>query len=798
MNEADTRRELIDPVLREKGWKGELIGSERSAGKIDLGIPDNPIRLHGIVDYLLRVRLHATAHPVEVALIEAKAEHLAPDNGLEQAKVYQKSERFNVPFVFASNGHLFVEFDRTTAKTAGPFPLAEFPTPDELRARYETAVGFSLADKAASPLTQPYPGGGATRRYYQDAAIRAVYEKIAREKAAKRQPRALLSLATGAGKTFIAVQLLKRIESAGEMTRALFVCDRDELREQAYGAFHAVFGNNAAKVERGPGNSNKAANARVHIATYQTLDIDDEDGEGNFLKTHYPEDYFSHIIIDECHRSAWGKWSEVLTRNPNAVHIGLTATPRQIKDDEHTPEVLSDLEITANNIRYFGEPVYEYTIAQAMEDGYLAACQLHKARADIDDNPLSLDQVMALGPINPDTGQPLTRDQLNTIYESKDYEAILQLPDRVDAMCRDLFAQMLDRGDPLQKTIIFCARDRHADRVATTMNNLYADWARANGLNPAEHFAFKCTAQFGSHLIPALKGQQTSHFVACTVDLLSTGVDVPAVRNVVFFKYVNSPISFYQMVGRGTRLDPETNKLMFRLYDYTDASRLKGLDFITKDPTERGSGSGGTGPGTSGPGGTPPTSPEPIAEINGLKVLIVGKQKRLLVPVDGALVDISEEEYRGRIAERLLKEASNLDQLRERWIIPKERLELMQSLPEGGNSAKTLRDLDAMLDHDLFDVLAHLGYKVPPLTRVRRVARFNYTHADWIYSHPGNAPKVLDALATQFALGGTDELEKREVFQTKQVVDAGGLAALKAAGEPLALMTEMKRRVFAA
>jgi type I restriction enzyme R subunit len=237
-----------------------------------------------------------------------------------------------VPFVFSSNGHLFVEFDNFTGLTSAPRPLSEFPTPDQLRTRYEERMGFSLSTPQAKPLLQPYTGGEGTRRYYQDAAIRAVFEKFARCALAEKPQRALLSLATGSGKTFIAVNLLKRAADAGQLKRALFVCDRDELRSQALRAFQNVFGADAAEVFRKSDGTNNAKNARIHIATYQTLGIDTEDGDASFLTTFYPENYFTHVVIDECHRSAWGKWSQVLTRNAAAAQIGLTATPRKLAE----------------------------------------------------------------------------------------------------------------------------------------------------------------------------------------------------------------------------------------------------------------------------------------------------------------------------------------------------------------------------------------------------------------------------------------------------------------------------------
>jgi type I restriction enzyme, R subunit len=318
LNEADTRAKLIDPSLYLRGWTEDNIKREEAAGAIEIVDGKGRRKSKGWSDYTLRVKVKEDAQPVAIALIEAKGEDLPSDHGLEQGKLYADAKRLNVPFVFSTNGHLFVEFDRFTGLTSSPQSLSNFPSPSNLRARYETKMGFSLDAAAAKPLLTQYTGGEATRRYYQDAAIRAVFEKIARCEKTGEPKRALLSLATGAGKTFIAAHLLKRIADAGQLRRALFVCDRDELRSQATGSLQNIFGSDAAIAS----HNNPEKNARVLIATYQTLGVDTEEADASFLTTHYPEDYFSHIIIDECHRSAWGKWSLVLKRNPNAVQIG--------------------------------------------------------------------------------------------------------------------------------------------------------------------------------------------------------------------------------------------------------------------------------------------------------------------------------------------------------------------------------------------------------------------------------------------------------------------------------------------
>lgn len=231
-NEAETRVQLIDPALHARGWTEDMIRREETLGTIEI-VDGQPRRqAHGRTDYTLRIKLTPDAQPVAVAILEAKPEDKPPTHGLEQVKRYQQNaKRLHVPFVLASNGHLWTLFDGRTGKTrATSRPLEEFPTPDELRSAYEDAVGIDLTAESAAPLLTRYRGGEGARRYYQDAAIRAVLEKLARG-----EKRALLSLATGSGKTFIAVNLLRKIADAGQLRRALFLCDRDELAPRASG-----------------------------------------------------------------------------------------------------------------------------------------------------------------------------------------------------------------------------------------------------------------------------------------------------------------------------------------------------------------------------------------------------------------------------------------------------------------------------------------------------------------------------------------------------------------------------------
>ena len=795
-SEADTRAKLIDPAIHARGWSEDLICRETTLGAVEIIAGKARRRSGGRTDYTLRVRVSSEAQPVAVGLLEAKKDTLPPGHGLDQVKGYLRATQHNVQFVFSSNGYLFVEFDRSTGMTTAPRPISEFPSPADLRARYEKLMGFSLEESIAKPLLQRYAGGEGQRRYFQDAAIRAVFEKVAHSAAEGRPPRALLSLATGTGKTFIACHVLKRIADAGQLKRALFLCDRDELRTQGLKAMQGVFGADAAEAYEVDGGRNHARNARVHVATYQTLGIDRDDGDPSFLFRHYPENCFSHIVIDECHRSAWGKWSVVLTRNPNAVQIGLTATPRQIKCDENTQEAKADAEVTADNLRYFGEPVYEYGLAQAMEDGYLAACEIQLAQVNLDATGLTAADIIARNPRNANSGQPLSAADIAAAYEKTDFESSLLLPDRVNAMCYDLFTQLVasdpERG-PLQKTIIFCARDRHADDVAAAMNNLYAQWCRLKGVARKDPYAFRCTAAgYGNDALPDFRGSASSHFIATTVELLTTGVDVPGVRNIAFFRYMKSPISFYQMIGRGTRIDEPTGKLMFTVYDDTGATRLFGLPFMSKPKGPEGP----TGP--PGGGGPEPPPPIPPVIVDGFEVTVDSLGQFIVAPVGGQAMPVAIDDYKAGLSARLIEECPTLEDFRARWVNPPDREEMIGLILGAGYSPSVLRMVEHMDDYDLYDVLADLAYRLAPRTRESRTLAFRYKHASWLSAMPAPATRAIEAIADQFAIAGTEGLENPLIWQTPEVVAAGGLQALAAAGEPRAILRETKERMFAA
>jgi type I restriction enzyme R subunit len=825
MNEAETRYELIDPVLRQKGYHTPYVKLETPAPVEPIGPKGRRRPGPGKIDYMLCVDKPNEPKPLPVAILEAKRENEDPLKGMQQAKGYSDCERFDAKYIFSCNGHLYAKFNKFTGEQTGPFPFADFPDHKRLTDCYHRHTGINLDGPSASLLFQPDSPAYPESRYYQDAAIRAAFEKILQSESEDVAPRILLSLATGSGKTIIAANLLWRLHEAERLPKpALFLCDRDELREQAYTKLKAVFGDNARIVETKHGE-NAAKNARVHIATYQTLGLDDaEEDFASFLTEHYGEDAFSVIIIDECHRSAWGRWSVVLKRNPNAIHIGLTATPRQLREARGekrpiptsqlpgAPEVLAtekeveknaliteeDAEITANNHKYFGEPVYEYTLIEAQEDGYLAACEVIKRKATIDARVFTKVEVLAAKPTNIKTGKPITIEELpKDEYTGKDFDDELFIDMRTPAMCDDLFQLLCENGGPEQKVIIFCTREIHADRVAMRMNNLYAKWCRENEHEPKDHYAFKCMGgpNNGADMIEPMRGSGERAFVACTVDLLEAGVDIERLNSVVFFRYLKSAIKFYQMVGRGTRIHEETHKYKFWLYDYTGVTDLFGTDFITPPPRPGGGGGSGPDPEPPGPGPEPESPPVPV--IPG-QTGIIGLGRFIPSRRDGRDVMIPVEEYRREMIQRVIREAHTLDEFRQLWIEREKRRRLIDHLLGDNFSPEMLRDYEKMPDYDIYDLFAHHGYHARALKRPERKIVYLTDNAAWFASIDPKAATVLQGLGHQFEVGGTEALETPALWEVPEIKSAGGLDSLSKIGAPVAVMKDAKTRLFAA
>ncbi len=552
-NEADTRAKLIDPGLHDAGWDEDRIRREHyfTKGQIYL-VGDKARRRQPLkADYVLRYN-----DALPLAVVEAKEEGLTPASGMQQAKLY--AQQLGLLFAYSSNGRGIEEFDFSTHAQRR---LDAFPSPDELYDRYTAAnpaaaalpSGRQVATARAAyldPLLVPYyDGDGKRPRYYQEIAINKAVGAIA---AGRR--RVLLTMATGTGKTYMALQIAWKLSHAGRARRVLFLADRIVLRDQAYNNF-AAFEDARAVIDEGKAPTRRDVLFAMYQSLYAETVLPGAGGAGDRvgrLYERYPRDFFDLVVVDEAHRSGFGTWNSILKHFDGAVHLGMTATPRRADN--------------VDTYAYFGEPVYSYSLSQGIRDGFLATYKVHRVQTNVDKQGLTLTDAKEQGAevfVPPDAAP---RDR----YSQGQFEREITLPDRTRLICAHL-ANLLEAGDPLQKTIVFCVNQDHAAEVAKHLQNHFGpglgmpDYALR--IVADEHDAQELIEQFQD-------GDRRSPVVATTVDLLSTGVDIPSLRNVVFLRPIASPVVFKQIVGRGTRVDEGADKLWFRVVDYTNATRL--------------------------------------------------------------------------------------------------------------------------------------------------------------------------------------------------------------------------------
>lgn len=586
-NEADTRAVLIDPKLKAAGWTDTLVTREHyyqrdyenTKGRVIL-VGDRVKRGEARkVDYLLRL---SDAFPI--AVVEAKAESEPTESGLEQAKRYARD--LGLAFAYATNGHEIIEFDFFTNSSRR---LDRFPKPEELLERWWHNAGIDptqgptplaeprafYLDKRSNPLLHPYcPESlcGKTPFYFQEVAIREVIKRLM-----WGRKRVLLTMATGTGKTFTVFQIVWKLIKSGWLkrlhpdrpARVLFLADRIVLRDQAYNTF-APFadGTNEPrfKIEGHPPNLNRD----LYFGIYQTLWSPDEKGVRLFEK--FPQDFFDLIIIDECHRSGFGTWREILEHFRLAIHLGMTATPKQ--DDNidtyayfcaEEPEVAIDPEHPERGT--WRPPAYQYSLGQGIEDGFLATYKVHRVRTTVDKTGLHLEDAQEQGAevFIPEDVEP------REYYTTPQFEREITLPDRTQAMAKHL-AGLLRRFGKMEKTMVFCVDMEHARLVARLLQD---EFGPETGLS---NYAVPIVSEEGEEARRWLEAfadsDKQAPVVATTAELLSTGVDVPSCRNIVFMKTISSPILFKQIIGRGSRIDPATDKYWFRIIDYTGATRL--------------------------------------------------------------------------------------------------------------------------------------------------------------------------------------------------------------------------------
>jgi type I restriction enzyme R subunit len=552
MSEADTRSKLIDPKLHAGDWDESLIQREfpYKKGRVRL-VGDHTTRDAPLfVDYVLRDKPRGEM----LAVVEAKDEDHGPSDGLGQALGY--SIDLGVMFAYSSNGHGIVEHDRLTNKVT---PIVAFPTPQELRDRL-TASDQSRGPRVINrrgvevdnPIIQPAwaPLGIGAMRWYQESSVHAsLLEMLA------GKHRGLLSLATGTGKTFIAFNLCWKLIESGYAKKVLFLADRVNLRDQAYNEFGA-FG----KARAIAGSGKAPLDYDLHFGIYQGLYVPHP--AGGRLYERYPADYFDLVIIDECHRSGYGDWRAILEHFGSAFHLGMTATPKRT-DSIDTYEFFASENRDGDGQP---QPVFQYSLGRGIDDGYLATYRVRQIVTNLDKDGLNIEDEIERGADLLVPEDAVVRE----LYISPQFEKEIVVKDRTKMLCEHL-AGLLRTWGANEKTMVFCVTMEHAAQVRDLLQNLLGPETGkdlyAVRIVSEEHDSTALLEQFQL-------STSKEPVVATTVDLLTTGVNVPSVRNIVFMKPVGSPTVFKQIIGRGSRIDETTGKEFFRIVDYTGATRL--------------------------------------------------------------------------------------------------------------------------------------------------------------------------------------------------------------------------------
>ena len=735
MNEAETRADHIDPALKAAGW-GVVDGSRiLREHPITLGrLQGGGKRAKGeIADYVLVYR------NTKLGVVEAKAWDKPYTEGVGQAKSY--ATKLAVRFAYATNGQKIYSMDMATG-TEGD--VAAYPSPDEL-----WALTFAQADPGGAAWRDrfaaiPFEDKGGTwqGRYYQDVAITRVLEAIA-----AGRDRVLLTLATGTGKTFIAFQLAwklfqSRWNLSGEPTRrprVLFLADRNILADQAYNAFSAFPDDALVRID--PADIRKKGrvpkNGNIFFTNFQTF-MSGPGGAPYFGE--YPSDFFDLIVVDECHRGGAndeGNWRKILDYFAPAVQLGLTATPKR--------------KTNADTYTYFGEPVYQYSLKDGINDGFLTPFKVKQIATTIDDYTHTPDDAVVAGEV-----------VAGKRYVENDFNKIIIIPER-EAYRVKLFMGMIDQRE---KTLVFCATQDHALMVRDLINQT------KTGTDPL--YCVRVTANDGAlgdqHLRDFQDNEKTIPTILTTSQKLSTGVDARNVRNIVLMRPVGSMIEFKQIIGRGTRL--YDGKDHFTIYDFVKAHHHFSdpeWDGEPADP-EPAKGAGAEGGAAPEPDDEPPpdTGPADAKPVKTVVKLADGKARTLqhmsattFWSADGKPMSAAQflETLFGALPEFFRDE----DQLRALWSAPDTRRKLLEGLADKGFGREPLAEMQKVIEaqsSDLFDVLAYVAFALPPQTRAQRAAMAK-TEVHQKFTDRQQA--FVDFVLAQYVKEGVEELDAEKL-----------------------------------
>jgi type I restriction enzyme R subunit len=789
LSESDICAKYITPAIEQSGW------DEMTQIRREVSFTKGRIIVRGKMvtrgkakraDYIL---YHKSDLPI--AVVEAKDNKHAVGDGIQQALGYANS--LDIPFVFASNGDGFVFHDKTGQ--SDPFeqslPLDAFPSPEALWGKYKAWKGITDTEEAIVLEDYFDDASGKEPRYYQRVAINKTIEAIA-----KGQNRCLLVMATGTGKTYTAFQIIWRLWKSGRKKRILFLADRNILVDQTmvndfrpFKAAMAKLSVHAKTIEREDGTEVKLPTAvdknrridtsyEIYLSLYQSITGPEE--RQKLFKELSP-DFFDLIVIDEAHRGSAdddSAWREILDHFTEATQIGLTATPKETK--------------YVSNIHYFGKPVYTYSLKQGISDGFLAPYKVIKVHIDKD-----------VEGYRPEKGQ-LDRDGNEVedrIYNQKDFDRQLVLDDRTRLVAKKITQFLKESGDRFQKTIVFCIDTEHASRMRQALINENADLVKENA-----RYVMRITGndkegcdQLGNFIDPEAK-----HPVLVTTSrLLSTGVDAQTCRLIVLEREVGSMTEFKQIVGRGTRVHEDTDKYYFTLIDFRKATNhFADPDFDGEPvqiyepddddpmtPPDGGDDDGGgilgedeqpPFGGDDGEGGTtlgdppiiPPSpgggGPEPRKKIyvDGIAVRVVAERVEYM-DENGKLVTESLKDFTKKA---LKKRFASLEDFLTTWNDAERKQAVIDELAEEGLVLDALAD-ELGKDLDPFDLICHIAFDQPPLTRHDRAE--NVRKRDPFTKYGEQARKVLEALLAKYEDEGVLAIDDPKLLKVSPFSELG-------------------------
>ena len=767
LSEADIISKFILPAVISSGW------DDMTQIREEVKLRDGKVIVRGQMAVRKTVKsadivlYHKPNLPL--AVIEAKANKHSIGKGMQQALDY--AGLLEVPFVFSSNGDGFIFHDKTNTTTLETeISLSDFPTPAELWDKYCQWKGYTQAQLPI--IVQDYhdDGSGKSPRYYQLQAINKTIEAIAR-----RQNRILLVMATGTGKTYTAFQIIWRLWKAREKKRILFLADRNILVDQTRVNDFQPFGTAMTKIE---GRTVDPA-FEIHLGLYQALTGPEEHQKA--FKQVAP-DFFDLIVIDECHRGSAAEdsaWREILEYFNSATQVGLTATPKE------TDEV--------SNSYYFGDPVYTYTLKQGIEDGFLAPYKVVRIDIDVD-----------MQGWRPTKGQTDKHGELieDRIYNQKDFDRTLVIDERTELVAQTI-TSYLQRTDPMAKTIVFCNDIDHAERMRRALINCNPEQVKKN-----EKYVMKITgddelgkAQLDNFINP----KKPYPVIATTSELMTTGVDAQTCKLIVLDQNIKSMTKFKQIIGRGTRINDKYGKLWFTILDFKKATelfadeRFDGVPerIMTVTPSQINEGSDELDEVVDGESdadldivnGTDPayttqsddrgfdlgagmgddigvSEPAKKYHVKGVSVKVMA-QRIQYYDTDGKLVTESFQDYTRKT---FSKQFASLDEFIKRWNATERKQTIIDELANAGIIWEALQE-EIGSDMDPFDLICHVVYDQPPLTRRERaneVKKRNY-----FTKYSDTAQKVLNALLDKYADAGVEEIESLNVLKVKPLDQLG-------------------------